>query len=728
MVDLRLQPGGQHATRAVDDLTQLLAAVLAAWAGAIRARANRGRARISWLLIAVGAGCWAAGELVWSYYELVANTPTPFPSLADLGYLLFPTLAGVGLLTRPSRAFEAHGRLRIALDAGLIVASLFALSWATALGQVYRNGAGATFSRIVALAYPASDVALLTVTAVVLTYAHRGDRIGMLWIGGGLVPFAVADSGFAYLTAQGRYSTGNLVDVGWVGGFLILACAALLDRGLVAEAKTDERLTPRSALALPYLPAALGVIAAFWRLRADRDDGLVLAAAAVVVSLLVARQLVVLLDNQRLIAQISHQALHDVLTGLANRALFSDRLSHALDLHRRDLRSITVVLIDLDDFKTINDSLGHPAGDELLVRVAERLLASMRSSDTVARLGGDEFALLVEDGGDGFDVAARVLKAFDHPVAIGLREIPVGASVGIATLAPSATALTATEMLRRADLAMYAAKHEGKGVARSYNENIDDNDTRQLDLRSALAADLAQGRIDVAFQPIHLAGGVLYGYEALARWTHGGEPISPADFIPIARRLGSIATLDLVVLRTALRAAAGWAPDLALSVNLDSHTLAEAGLLATVAQLLRETGYAAPRLTIEVLETSLIEDDDRALATLHQLRALGIRVAVDDFGAGYSSLARLHTLQPDIVKIDRTLIASHGNDASSLPLLAGIAHLAHQFGALVIAEGIETDRQLSSATTAGCDAMQGYLLGRPRIPDPLPTAEVGSAA
>ena len=717
VADLRLQPGGGRITRGIDDIAQLVAAALASGAATWRARNAAGRMRASWALIGIGAGCWAIGEAIWSYYELIASVATPFPSSADIGYLLFPIFTAVAIVVRPSRAFAGRGWARIVLDILLVVVSLFSISWATALGSVYRGANDARLSTIVSLAYPASDVALLTVVVVVLSYASAGGRLGLTWLGAGLIAFAVADSGFAYMTAVGTYRTGNLIDACWVGGFLVLACSTVFD---LSTKKGLERhsVTPRGALLLPYVPSGIGMVVALVHLHTSGSDTVMIVVAAAAVWLLVARQILVLLDNRALMVHITHQALHDVLTGLGNRALFADRLEHALELHRRDLRAVTLLLIDLDDFKTVNDSLGHPCGDELLIRVSERLRASVRAGDTVARLGGDEFAILVEDGGDPLHAVDRILLALEQPVDVGHRSIPVGASIGMASLMSDDASASATDMLRRADVAMYAAKRNGKGQMSRYASDLPDvaeMDGRQVDIRAALAVDLQTGRIEVALQPIRRPDGGLFGAEALARWRFQGEPVTPAVFLPIATRLGLAATLDRIVLRQAVTAAVRWDPDVVLSVNLCRDTLTDPDFSPWVATVLAEFDFSARRLAVEVLETHLIESDLEAMNTLIALRAQGVRIMVDDFGIGYAALARLHALAPDVVKIDRTLICAHDESPTPSGLLDAVTEMAHQLGALVIAEGIETDSQLSAAVAAGCDAMQGFLLGRPTI-------------
>ena len=716
VVDLVLRPGGIGITRDLDDLAQVLAAACAAAAAAWRSRRETGRRRLSWLLLAGGAGSWAVGQSVWTYYEIALNRPVPFPSLADVGFLMLPTLGIAAMLVRPSQAFLGRGRWRVGLDATLVVVSLFTVSWGTALGQVYRGGSGSLLARTVALAYPAGDLALLAIVVTVLSFAQIGGRSGVVCIGSGLAALAVADSGFAYMTAIGSYQTGDLIDAAWVSGFAILGFAAYVDRE--SQSTTRHSRTPHLTTLMPYVPAVIGIGFAMWQLAGSGDDRPLGVSTALLVVVLLVRQVVVVLENGDLAERMKHQAFHDVLTGLANRALFNDRLEHALQLRRRDRRQLTILLVDLDDFKIINDTLGHPAGDDVLVEVAARLHASARAGDTVARLGGDEFAILMEDGGSPRELARRVLDQLRPPICIGAHVVSVSGSIGIASLDAATEEPSATVVLRQADLAMYAAKHNGKGVARMYSPELDVVDSDEVDLRTALLADINSGNIDFELQPIYGTAGDLYAVEALARWSYHGESIRPATFLPIARDLDCGAALDEIVLRKAVATVAEF-DDVTLTVNVDSRTLSGSGYAIQVAKVLHDCALAPSRLAVEVLELGLIENDQVALDTLQQLRQLGVRIVVDDFGAGYATLARLRTLRPDVLKIDRSLVIDSDADETAALLLESAVRLGQQIGALVIAEGIETESELAAAIDARCDAVQGYLLGRPFRPELL---------
>ncbi len=475
---VRVAPAGPTLSRAFDDVGQLLAAAAASGCCAWRARRTGGRAASSWWWLAAGTAAWALGEATWSYYELVSDRQTPFPSAADAGFLLFPVLAAIGLLRWPSAVLAGTTRWRTLLDGALVAGALLILTWVTALGPIVRAGGTSVIGFVVSLSYPLADLVLLTLTIVIVSHA-RQTRSGLAGVAAGLVCLCVADTGFAYLSATGDYATGSPVDAGWFGGFLLIAVAA----GQVTAPATEDpkairvqlESTPR--VMLPYLPAGIGLAVALTGQFTGRGDQVTSAAAALVVATLLARQLLAVLDNRALVRQVlaiqhdlRYLAFHDPLTGLANRVMFSDRLRHSLDLHRRDLRPLSVLYCDLDGFKTVNDTLGHDAGDLVLKSAAERLNAVTRTGDTTARIGGDEFAILLEDGGDPHELAVRILAAFARPVSVGQDMVPLSTSIGIAQLRQNEATPTAEVVLQRADRAMYDAKRAGKATVVTWAE------------------------------------------------------------------------------------------------------------------------------------------------------------------------------------------------------------------------------------------------------------------
>jgi diguanylate cyclase (GGDEF)-like protein/PAS domain S-box-containing protein len=418
--------------------------------------------------------------------------------------------------------------------------------------------------------------------------------------------------------------------------------------------------------------------------------------------------------------QLRHQAFHDALTGLSNRALFLDRVEHALARIRRSDSPIpAVAFIDLDDFKLVNDSMGHGAGDELLRAVAERLRACLRSGDTPARLGGDEFAVLLEDAPDlqaVVEVAERILDSLHEPVVVEGREVYARASIGIAMRTGPAT--TTDELLRNADLAMYAAKANGKGCIELYEPSMHHTAVDRLALRGELEQAIQHGAIDVAYQPIvQLASGEVVGFEALARWDHPDRGlVSPAEFVPIAEDSGLIIELGQGVLETACEQLARWrtsnpSAPWTVSVNLSARQLLAPDLVTGVQRAVDAAGLPTSALVLEVTESALLTDSERVLRRLHRLKDLGVQIAIDDFGTGYSSLSYLQRVPFDLLKVDRAFVAALRHEDPQATLVRTIMDLSRTLGRTAVAEGIEEQAELDGLLALGCELGQGLLFG-----------------
>jgi diguanylate cyclase (GGDEF)-like protein/PAS domain S-box-containing protein len=418
--------------------------------------------------------------------------------------------------------------------------------------------------------------------------------------------------------------------------------------------------------------------------------------------------------------QLSRQAFTDPLTGLSNRALFRDRLEHATA--RRDA-DVTVLLIDLDDFKDVNDNLGHNAGDELLTTIAARLRDNVRPADTLARLGGDEFAVLIEDldGRDPGTLAERLLHELRQPTRLASRDIRCTASIGVAGTGASGDAIGGEELLRNADLAMYAAKRQGRNAYALFDPGMYTSVLNEAQLRLDLEKALAENQFVVHYQPVvDLPTQRLIGVEALVRWQHPERGlIGPQHFIGNAEENGLIVPLGRWVLQNACHQLARWqlenpaARGLEMNVNLSARQFQDPGLVADVRDALADAALEPGCLTLELTESMLLQDLDAAVATLQALRALGVRLAIDDFGTGYSSLNYLKRLPVDVLKIDRAFISQVATDSHDRALVDAVVNLGQALRLQTVAEGIETDDQWAMLRRLGCDYGQGFLFGRP---------------
>jgi diguanylate cyclase (GGDEF)-like protein len=464
------------AVAVVSDLCQFAAAAAAAVTTAGHARrCSPGRLRAAWALVSGACASWAAGQGWWTW--LSAHGEAPFPSMADAGFLGFAVLAVLALLLHPAGGGRT-GLWQRVFDAVMTSAAVGLVSWKTVLGAVVATDDGHDVAaRALLLAYPVADVAMV-VLVVLLLARTRGDRTALNLVGLGILAQAVADSSFAYLAATSSYDGGS-VDLAWVAAFVLLTLAGTCPVGdtvPVGRAAGSPRGSG-SVSFLPYVP----VVGAFAIVFAATFTGHPLSpgevvVVAVVVGMLLARQYATVHDNTRLAAdlatreaQLHHLAFHDSLTGLANRALFHDRLEQALQLHARDMRPVGLVFLDLDDFKAVNDTLGHGAGDELLRLVGERITDALRASDTVARLGGDEFAVLMAADGDVLATAGRIADALARPFLVSGTDLPVRASIGVCALAPTDPSISVDALLARSDAAMYRAKRDGKARVVDYD-------------------------------------------------------------------------------------------------------------------------------------------------------------------------------------------------------------------------------------------------------------------
>jgi diguanylate cyclase (GGDEF)-like protein/PAS domain S-box-containing protein len=416
-------------------------------------------------------------------------------------------------------------------------------------------------------------------------------------------------------------------------------------------------------------------------------------------------------------AQLSHMAHHDSLTGLPNRAKFREELDQALR-HARPNDHISVLCLDLDRFKEVNDSLGHPVGDELLKEVAKRLSACLRERDMVCRLGGDEFAIVQfgneVQASEASSLARRLIEAVEAPYDIQGHQLTIGVSIGI-SLSP-ADGDGPDQILKSADLALYRAKTDGRGTYRFFEAGMDARAQARRLLEIDLRAALKRGEFEVYYQPIHdLRSGRIICFEALVRWSHPLRGmIAPLDFIPLAEETGLIVPIGDWVLRRACMDAASWSQAVRVAVNLSPVQFKSRHLLSSVVSALADSGLAAGRLELEITESVLLQETETTLATLHELRGFGVKISMDDFGTGYSSLSYLRSFPFDKIKIDRSFVNELATREDSAAIVRAVTGLGKSLGILTTAEGVETSEQLAVLRSEGCNEVQGYLFNPPR--------------
>lgn len=418
-------------------------------------------------------------------------------------------------------------------------------------------------------------------------------------------------------------------------------------------------------------------------------------------------------------AKLEHQAYHDVLTGLPNRQLFLDRLQQAIAASRRNQKKTAIILLDIDNFKKINDSLGHNLGDKYLQIISERLKLTSREEDTVARLGGDEFALInlyISDQKDVVDILERVQETISHPVSLGEHELIPSASVGITFFPDDGD--TAHDLLQNADLAMYKAKLSEKGSYALFNPELQKRAQNRIELESAMRQALQNEQFKLYYQPkINPRTAEVCGVEALVRWEKNGEVVSPGDFIPIAEESGLILPLGRQILSKACKEIyslhqQGF-PEISVAVNISGKQFQDASLINQVRNVLDKTGIDPTKLNLEITENVAISDIKSALHMIEELEQMGVKTSIDDFGTGYSSMAYIKRFKSHTLKIDKSFIDDLPGDQGDKAIIQAIISMSQALGMKVVAEGVETNAQVEYLKTVGCDYIQGYYYSKP---------------
>jgi diguanylate cyclase (GGDEF)-like protein len=680
--------------------------------------------RLAWGLVLAGLGMFLVGDVTWWLLE-AASDEVAYPNVGDGAYL-----SGYLLIAAGAVRMAAHRRRAVSVGPvvdGLIVAvAAGVLLWVFLIGPAALDPEVPWAERLVNTAYPMGDLLLIAIGAQIAMRVRWSPSALLFLVG--MVAMLAADIWYALLVAGEGYTAGHPVDVLWflsyvsVSAAIVHPSAAELDlTGHDDDVLALGRIGFLAAVAI-VAPVVLGA-----RVAADGDRYvLALVLGTVVLFLLVVMRLAIVaneLATSR--SQLEHDATHDPLTGLGNRALYSERVRQAIHATATTPARAAVLCIDLDDFKTVNDSLGHAAGDRMLQEIGDRLRHVVRRADSVARLGGDEFAVLVldEPADAALEVADRLLAAISAPLTLdGGVVLQPSASIGIAYGEPDESV---ESLLRDADVAMYIAKNAGKSRWEVYRPGMRQRVVDRFELRSDLANALDRGELVLHYQPIiEVDSGRVSGIEALVRWEHPTKGrIEPGRFIGIAEETGLIVPIGRWILREACRRAQQLDPSERgprVAVNVSAVQLRSPDLFDDVTDALAVSGLAPNRLLLELTESAMIDDYDTAAVRLGQIRALGVRIALDDFGAGYTSLRQLQRFPVDVVKLDQSFINT--TMAHDSGVLDGLIALATSLGLDTVGEGIEETQQLSRLREAQCRYAQGYLFSRPVPSDELDAA------
>lgn len=697
-----------------------LLAVLAVGYGVKR---NKPAQRAPWIWFAWGLSSFLVADVFYYILELANPAGPPFPSVADIFYLAMYPFVIVGLM-KVHRSITADRTDSSLVITAIVGIAMMGVLWILFVDTVIEVTDHSTAGFITQLAYPFMDVALIAVAArLVLKVQLKNPPL--LLILAAVSALAIADTAFGVYNTNGEFQTGTFIDGFWLAFYAFFGAASLHPASalpVLPLRSVEGRLTARQ---VAVMFAAAMTVLVIDLVGGDESDRLVtIVVSGTLIPLILGRVLILTRALEKSRDELHIEATHDALTGLPNRGLFTERTAAAL--HDNPDQIITVMFIDLDDFKTINDSLGHQAGDVLLIEVAKRLTACLRHGESVARLGGDEFAVLIEDQGTASvaGLARQILDTLTELVDVGPRSVPAMCSIGIA----SGTGIGTDEdtLLRNADVAMYLAKRRGKGRYELFDGEMHAEALERLNLQSDLQHALAKDQLVLHYQPIFdLETGRVTHTEALIRWRHPTQGlVGPDRFIPLAEENSLILDIGAWAIHQACSQTAAWRSidgyeDLGVTVNLSMRQLQDQSLTKTLKHALRESGIPPSHLVFEITESMLALDIDRTVGILAHLKAIGVQLAIDDFGTGYSSLSYLRTFPIDAIKIDRTFIHELHLSPKAAALVKTIVNLAAALGTYTVAEGIETVEHGEKLHELGCDRGQGFHFCRPLAAGPL---------
>mgnify|MGYP000878474127 CR=1 FL=1 len=756
----------------------LLASIALFWA-AYQSKAISKRLGLAWLLMALGQLVYTLGDFFWFILEVIVKE-SPYPSIADLFYAVYYPLFFSGAILLSLENHVIIQKFKNTLDMAIIMSGAFLLYWYILLQPISENTLSEPwYVRALAAAYPVGDILLLAAILWLLnSNPNRNARPQVITLLASVFVMIIADTFFSYQSLQGTYESSTLLDFGWTFSYTLTGLAglqqvlAVKNRKNLRKPDTQDKESGsfrKNVLAFaPYFWLILAyLILYFGKSHSDPQYFTYLYIwVGVIVGMVLVRQAGAFLEikslnkklkdllrqveqqardlvtiNQELESeiqlrvrveeQLSFDALHDSLTNLPNRALFFQRLEHALEnIKNHPDSKYSVLFMDIDQFKVINDSLGHGMGDQLLMIIAQRLTRCLRETDTVARLGGDEFVFLLENTSDEHMIDFIVNRINEEvQKVIMLENHPVFVTTSIGVVLDIKPYTTPGNILRDADLAMYRAKALGKGRFEIFQDGMHLQAISRLEIEEDLRRALQNQELELSYQPIQrISTGEFIGFEALIRWDHPKYGILlPGEFLGVAEETGLNQSIGWWVFARACTQIAAWQEkypacnECFISINVSGRQISNSDLIPQIKKVIKQTGVKPSSIHLEITENTLIEGSEATIRKFEQLHELGIHLAIDDFGTGYSSLAYLQHFPVQTLKIDQSFIRGIGIKKSSLNVIKSMITLAHDLGLEIVAEGIETPSQLEELKKIGCDLAQGYLLSLPLSVDSAET-------
>ncbi|OBI22616.1 hypothetical protein A5713_11005 [Mycobacterium sp. E2497] len=716
--------------------------VFAAGCSISAARRSRSRQRFAWIVMSIALAGWTAGEAVWFYVALGGVLPAADLSAANMGYLILPLCALIAAVAIPSRD-DARFGVGLLLDGILITASLVVVLVLLPLGRSAHPSQTVSVPRILLATAAGVYVGLVAMSFIIVRKAETGRKLSptLMTLGWGVI----AATGVVHVYQDYAYQLpSDLVLLGWAGGMYFFALSGITSHPTPEPDLGFSRPSSRASLWLPYLPVLLAIVVGavhFW--PTYRGEAFVFVVCVVLFLTTLIRHILLLDRKQRLLVAVTDAALRDPTTGLANQRLFDDRLAHALRLHVHHSVPVSVLVVSVDDFKLVNDTLGEDVGDQLLRRVGERIQANTNDSHTVARISGNEFAVLVEDRPDvAAQVANGLVRSFEEPVDIEDHRLDVRVSIGVASAGSGlAAAPTSGDLIKQADAARSYAQLASATSVRTFAPGMDaplggspayEGAIARLQLLGELRRAIENGSLTLLYQPkFSMWTGSVTGVEALVRWQHPRSGVlEPDKFLPLAREHGLMDALTDLVLSRAVADAAAWhsaGAAIPVAINLGAPSVDQDSLPDRIMSVLDNYGMSPSSLTIEITEDLVVADLAKARTVLNRLRENGIRVAIDDFGSGYATLTYLRELPADEVKLGHEFVAPILHDDRAATIVRSVIELSSGFDITTVAEGVEDYETAHRLKEYGCDAVQGNFFCPPLPASEIPRVPANSA-